>query len=152
MHNLDQLFVNYDKSRPVEPLFTCAKYGFEWLMDDGIIFYPEGYLSRSRAELLHCIYPEIPFRVCDDSLCDNALPGQTHWKTLCVTCPKPCLSFRENPSGLREPCPIWPGESRSICSVGRSLIANWETFCPMETKKQGGGMWRVKVRCLPMPG
>lgn len=65
MHNLNLIFTLFEKTRPAESLFTSAKYGFEWSMDDGVIFYPEGYLSQSRAELLHCVLPDIPLCICD---------------------------------------------------------------------------------------
>ena len=72
MQSLNQLFALFEKSRPAEPLFTIAKYGFEWSMDDGVIFYPEGYLSRSRAELLHCVLPAIPLCICDGEPGDSS--------------------------------------------------------------------------------
>ncbi len=71
MYNLDQLFRLFEKTRPAESLFSISKYGFEWAMEDGVIFYPEGYMSKSRAELLHCILPDIPICICGDFKSNN---------------------------------------------------------------------------------
>lgn len=66
MEQINYLYAQYEKSRPCASLFTSAKYGFEWSVDDGVIFYPSGYLSRSRAALLRCVIPSVPVCICDE--------------------------------------------------------------------------------------
>lgn len=36
--SLNQLFALIEKSRTAGPLFTIAKYGVKWSMDEGVIF------------------------------------------------------------------------------------------------------------------
>lgn len=64
MNEIQELFKLYDESRLPEQRFDTAKYGFKWAMQNGLIFYPENYLSYSRSNLLHIVEPKIPIRVC----------------------------------------------------------------------------------------
>lgn len=67
MDALENLYAQYEATRPISPLFTAAKYGFEWSLQDGCIFYPDNYLARSRRELLARIDPDIPAIICAES-------------------------------------------------------------------------------------
>lgn len=75
MDALENLYAQYEATRPISPLFTAAKYGFEWSLQDGCIFYPDNYLASSSCELLARIDPDIPSLVCPHSPKGSALAG-----------------------------------------------------------------------------
>lgn len=105
MQNLNLLFTTFEKTRPAESLFTSAKYGFEWSMDDGVIFYPEGYLSRSRAELLHCVLPTIPLCICDDRQSDNSLRWTENLENAVRKWPRALLVLSGDPEWVARTIP-----------------------------------------------
>lgn len=105
MQNLNLLFTTFEKSRPAESLFTSAKYGFEWSMDDGVIFYPEGYLSRSRAELLHCVLPTIPLCICADRQSDNSLRWTENLENAVRKWPRALLVLSGDPEWVARTIP-----------------------------------------------
>ena len=106
MQSLNQLFTLFEKSRPAEPLFTCAKYGFEWSMDDGVIFYPEGYLSRSRAALLHCVLPAIPLCICDGQPGDNSPRWAENLENAVRKYPRALLVLSGDPEWVARTIPL----------------------------------------------
>lgn len=75
MDALENLYAQYEATRPLAPLFAAAKYGFEWSLRDGCIFYPDNYLASSRCEILARIDPDIPSLVCPQSPDGSPLAG-----------------------------------------------------------------------------
>lgn len=66
MNDFLKLYEQYDNTRQAAGSFTAAKYGFEWRHEDGLIFYPPGYLAASRSELLAQMKLAIPTLICDE--------------------------------------------------------------------------------------
>lgn len=128
MEQINYLYAQYEKSRPCASLFSSAKYGFEWSVDDGVIFYPSGYLSRSRAALLRCAIPSVPVCICGEerererekktSLYQNCRLKASKMPSL--NCRGLFLFLPVIPNGWPGLFPIWPIECRLTCLADAS--------------------------------
>lgn len=116
MNELNNLYNEYERTRPFAPLFTATKYGFEWSEKDGCLFYPENYLSSSRSELLARINPDLPMRICIDgaeiSAAAKELPN-----AILVLCGE--RDWAEK--AICEIAPFTPGDMLSRCITHRQL-------------------------------
>lgn len=66
MHIIDEFFENYDRASSIFPSIPLARYGFEWVPDNGLILYPANNYAGFIITLMRQTLPDIPLLVCDD--------------------------------------------------------------------------------------
>lgn len=116
MNDIESLYTEYERTRPLSSLFTAAKYGFEWREKDGCLFYPDNYLSHSRSELLGRINLGIPTHVCSNAE-DIASAAKELPNALLVLCGE--RDWAEK--AICGIAPFTPGNMLSRCITHRQL-------------------------------
>ncbi len=68
MNIIDNMMEHYEMTRASADLFIRAKYGFDWKIEDGIIFYQSREYAYMMTLMLRETLGDIPICACDDDI------------------------------------------------------------------------------------